>query len=134
MGSVEQNKAVVRALYERGFNGGDESAFRELYASGFVHHSKVLHDMPPGGEGERLSMLTFRRAMPDAHFEILDLIAEGDQVLARLRVTGTPIANFGPTVHAGERFESHAAALFRLHDGLLIEEWYFLDVSTAEPT
>lgn len=128
--STDTNKAVVRALYERGFNGGDEDAFQELYARDFLHHSKVLHDLPAGGEGERLSMLAFRAAMPDAHFEILDLIAEGDLVLARLHVTGSPVQDFGPTVRAGERFDSHAAALFRLEAGLLIEEWYFLDVAS----
>ena len=124
-----RNKEVVRALYDRGFTGGDEQAFRELYAPDFVHHSKVLHDVPPGGEGERLSMLAFRRAMPDARFEILDLLAEDDRVVARLRVTGTPVEDFGHNVRRGEAFDTSAAALFRLEDGLLAEEWYFVDAA-----
>ena len=127
MNEQEQNKQVVRKLYERGYSEGDESMFSELFASSFVHHSKVLHDVPPGGEGERLSMLAFRRAMPDARFEVLDLIAEGDGVVARLRVTGTPVASFGWNVRNGEAFDVRAAAIFRLHQGRLAEEWYFVD-------
>ena len=132
MSDVDRNKAVVTALYERGYNGGDESVYAELYAPGFVHHSKSLHDTPPGGEGERVSMLAFRRNMPDANFEIVQLVAEGDFVMARLRVTGTPLEDFGRNVHAGERFDTHAAALFRLEDGLLAEEWYFVDYASTE--
>lgn len=127
MDAQTRNKDVVQALYDRGFTGGDEQAFRELYAPDFVHHSKVLHDVPAGGEGERLSMLAFRRAMPDARFEVLELIAEGDRVVARLRVTGTPVEDFGHNVRRGDAFDTHAAAVFRLEDGLLAEEWYFLD-------
>lgn len=127
MSDIERNKAVVTELYARGYNGADERAFTELYAPGFVHHSKVIHDVPPGGEGERQSMLRFRAAMPDAHFEVLQLLGEGDHVLARLRATGTPAEDYGHNVHAGERFEVHAAALFRLEDGLLAEEWFFVD-------
>ena len=117
----------MRKLYERGYNAGDESVFRDVFAPGFVHYSKVLHDVPPGGEGERLSMLAFRRAMPDARFEVLDLLAEGDRVVARLRVTGTPAASFGPNVRPGEPFDVAAAAIFRLDRGRLAEEWYFID-------
>src|SRR5207248_673521 len=75
MTDIERNKATVTALYERGFTGGDEAVFGELYAPGFVHHSKSLHDTPPGGEGERVSMLAFRQAMPDARFDIVQLVA-----------------------------------------------------------
>ena len=128
----EKNKAVVTELYERGYTGGDEQVYSTLYAPGFVHHSKSLHDTSPGGEGERQSMLRFRENMPDANFEILQLLADGDFVMARLRVTGTPIADFGVNVHAGERFDVHAAALFRLEDGLLAEEWYFVDYASTE--
>ena len=127
----ERNKATVTALYERGFTGGDEAVFGELYAPGFVHHSKSLHDTPPGGEGERVSMLAFRRAMPDARFEIVQLIADGDYVMARLHTTGTPVVDFGRNVHAGVPFDVHAAALFRLEDGLLAEEWYFIDYASS---
>lgn len=127
MNERQRNKEVVRRLYERGYNASDESVFDEVFAPDFVHHSKVLHDLPPGGEGERLSMLAFRDAMPDARFEVLDLVAEGDHVVARLRVTGTPDESFGWNVRPGEPFDAAAAAIFRLEDGRLAEEWYFVD-------
>lgn len=130
MGDLEANKATVQRLYDEGFNAGVESVFAELYHPSFRHHSKVLHDLPPGGEGERQSMLRFRQAIPDAHFTVLQTIAEGDMVAARLHMTGTPTGDFGD-VAAGGRFDRHALALFRLVDGRLADEWFFVDGGTA---
>jgi predicted ester cyclase len=131
MSGAAENKAVVRRVYEDGYNGGDESVFAELYHSSFVHHSKALHDVGQGPEAERKSMLRFREALPDVRFEILDLLAEGDQVVARLRITGTPRADFGDVLASDGRFDRHAVALLRLRDGHLVEEWFFTDAGTS---
>lgn len=131
MSETESNKAVVRRVYEHGYNAGDESVFAELFGPGFEHHSKVLHDMPPGGEGERQSMLRFRASMPDVRFEILQLVAEDDHVAARLHITGTPSGDFAAAVSAtDDRFDVHALALFRLEGGQLAEEWFYVDGGT----
>ena len=128
MSNTTSNKDIVARLYAEGFNGGDEQVYLEVYTDDFRHHSKVVHDLPAGAEGERLSMLQFRATLPDVHFEVLGLLADGDSVVARLRITGTPIADFGTVLLAADgRFDVHALALFRLRDGLIAEEWFFVD-------
>lgn len=131
MGDAATNKAIIRRVYEEGYNGGDESIYAELYKPDFFHHSKTLHDVGQGGEAERQSMLRFRASMPDAHFELLDLLAEGDRVAVQLHITGTPVADFGNVAAADGRFDRHALALFRLEDGLLAEEWFYVDGGTS---
>jgi predicted SnoaL-like aldol condensation-catalyzing enzyme len=121
------NKAVVRRIYEQGYNAGEITVFEELYAPHFVHHSKVIFDVPAGGAGERESMRRFRAAMPDAHFEILDQMAERDLVATRLRITGHPVAGYGQELTPGLAFDVHALALFRVEDGRVTEEWLFVD-------
>ena len=65
--------------------------------------------------------------MPDVRITVIDQLAEGDMVATRLHITGTPVADYG-TVKASEgKFDVHALALFRLHDGLAAEEWFFVD-------
>jgi len=130
MGDGARNKAIIRRVYDEGYNGGDESIYAELYTPDFFHHSKTIHDVGQGGEAERQSMLRFRASMPDARFEILQLLAEGDFVAARLHITGTPVAPFGDIDPAEGRFDVHALALFRLDDGLLAEEWFYVDGGT----
>ena len=124
---VAANKAVVRRIYHEGFNGGDEAIYRELYRPDFRHHSKTIHDVPADAEGERQSMLRFRRAIPDVHFELLEDLGEGDRVMVRLRITGTLAEEFGTLTAVGEPVAIHAVALFRLEDGLAAEEWFFVD-------
>jgi predicted ester cyclase len=88
--TCEANKAVVRRIYEEGYNRGDVSIYDELYQPNFVHHSKTIHDIEPGPAGEVESMIRFRRAIPDVQFTILDQIAERDLVATRLRIHGNP--------------------------------------------
>ena len=124
---VDANKAVVRRIYAEGFNGGDESIYEELYRPDFRHHSKTIHDISAGAEGERQSMLRFRRAIPDVRFELLEELGEGDRVMVRLRITGTLAEVFGTLTDVGSPVDIHAVALFRIEDGLAAEEWFFVD-------
>jgi steroid delta-isomerase-like uncharacterized protein len=126
---LEANKAVVRRIYEEGFNRGDVSIFETLYAKDFRHHSKTLHDVSSGAAGERESMLRFREAIPDVHFQIDDTLAEGDQVMVRLTLTGTPVKEF-PPIPAGEPMEFRAVAVFRLDAGRVTEEWFYRDAAS----
>src|SRR5262245_29627445 len=121
------NKSVVRRIYEDGYDQGDETVYETLYAPGFVHHSKVIFDVRPGGLGELDSMRRFRASMPDVRFRVIDQVAEGDMVATRLHISGHPVADYG-TVHAAAvAFDVNALALFRVVDGLVTEEWFYVD-------
>ena len=122
----EANKAIIRRIYEQGFNRGDPSIYDTSYAPDFRHHHKTIHDVSRGGEGEKESMLRFRAAIPDVNFAIRDCLAEDDKVMVHLTVTGTAIRAF-PPIEAGERIDFGAAALFRLENGLVAEESFYRD-------
>jgi steroid delta-isomerase-like uncharacterized protein len=126
------NRALIERIYRDGYNGGDVGVYDECYSDDFVHHSKTIHDIAAGGAGERESMLRFRAAIPDAHFEILDLVAEGDRVAARLRIRGTPRGDFGDISADGKPIDIHGLALFRVRDGRIAEEWFFVDGGRPE--
>jgi ketosteroid isomerase-like protein len=117
---------VVRRIYEDGYNRGIESVFDECYTPDFQHHSKVIFDVPPAGEGEKQSMRRFRAAIPDVSFEILEMLADGDRVVVRLNIRGTPQGSYG-RIEPGGTFSSHALVLFRVEDGRVAEEWLFVD-------
>jgi predicted SnoaL-like aldol condensation-catalyzing enzyme len=132
MSDLEQNKSVVRRIYEEGYDRGDETVYETLYAPGFIHHSKVIFDVRPGGLGELDSMRRFRQAMPDVRFAVVDQIAEGDMVATRHHISGHPSEDYG-TVHAADgAFEVNALALFRVVDGLAADEWFYVDGGTGE--
>ena len=86
--SVEENKAMFRRTYEELLNRGDLDVADELVSPEFINH-----EAPPGRDRGPDSMrglaIMLRTAFPDLHFEIEELVAEGDTVAGRLRMSGT---------------------------------------------
>ena len=123
----EANKAVVRRIYEEGYDHGDVTVFETLYAPGFTHHSKVTTESHAGGLGEAQSMARFRAAIPDVRFRVLSQLAEDDWVATRLRISGHPVSSYGPVVGTEDIFDVHSLVLFRLDGGRVAEEWLFVD-------
>lgn len=122
---LEANKALIRRIYDEGYNRGEELVYDTLYKPDFRHHNKTIHDVSRGGEGEKESMRRFRKAIPDAVFTIEEQIAERDLVVNRLLVRGTPVEFFPPIEPTGDAMEFRAVAIFRIEDGLIAEEWFY---------
>jgi steroid delta-isomerase-like uncharacterized protein len=122
--STEQNKAIVRRLFEEVMKGNIAIA-DELIVEDYVQHS--VFGIPNGREGFKQFFMAFAAAVPDAHFVIEDVIAEGDRIVTRLTVTGTqtgPLPGIPPT---GNKFSMTGIDVFRLDDGKIIEHWDAVD-------
>ena len=130
LSTCEANKAVVRRIYEEGYSVGNTSIYEECYQPTFVHHSKTIHDIAPGTAGEVESMNRFRQAIPDVQFTVLDQIAERDMVASRIRISGTPVEQYGDVGPDGGVFDVQTMVLFRLEDGRVAEEWLFVNGGT----
>lgn len=84
---TEQNKAIVRDVMERAFGQGNLSVLDE-------HHSPdgIDHQEPLGTDfitHLKQVIVSLRTAFPDLHFDIHDMVAEGDIVAFRSTMTGT---------------------------------------------
>jgi predicted ester cyclase len=66
-------------------------------------------------------------ALPDKHFTIENVVAEGDKVLLRWTIRGTHSGEFwtpvGTVMPTGKVITLTSMALYRLEDGKLVEEW-----------
>ena len=65
--------------------------------------------------------------LTDVRMTVEDLVAEGDQVVARLTSTATPTGDFKGVPAAGKRYTIGEIHWFRLHDGQLVEHWHQID-------
>jgi predicted SnoaL-like aldol condensation-catalyzing enzyme len=118
--TLEANKAVVRALYERVFNQHDVAAADSLMRPDYIQHNP---NVPGGREGFKQAFTQMFRMVPDAHVQVLHLVAEGDLVVAHVLNTATIP---GTTT----RIEQPGLDLFRIQDGKLAEHW---DAERAAP-
>lgn len=117
-----ENKAQFRRTYEEGLNQGILAVAEELVAPEFLNH-----EAPPGRnrgpESMRGLITMLRTAFPDLHFEIEDLVAEGDTVAGRLTMSGThqgPLMGMPPTGRSVQQDHMH---FVRFRDGKAIEHW-----------
>jgi len=86
-------KILARRLLEDDISKGDEAVADQIIAPDFVDHTN-----PPGMQhglaGHKAIVALFRTAFPDQWWQIEDLIAEGDRVVARTTMTGTHRGDF----------------------------------------
>jgi C-1 hydroxylase len=81
---LEENKAIVRRFTEE-LNEGNIAIMDELFSPDFVHLALQLRGLE---SYKQLEIIT-RKAFPDLHDTIEEIVAEGDKVWIRARVTGT---------------------------------------------
>ncbi|HXD20546.1 MAG TPA: ester cyclase [Vicinamibacterales bacterium] len=116
----EQNKAVVRRLFEDHWNGRNRSLADELYAPSAILHTPdgVLR----GLQGATDLFDAYATAFPDFHLTLDDLVAEGDKVVARWTFEGTNRGSFAGIAATGKRVNvANGIAIYRVADGKVAE-------------
>ena len=124
----EFNKERVRAIIDRIFVHQEDAAIDELVSPDFVPHT--FGPMPPGREGLRQGMQRAGAGISDPEFTIHDMVAEGDEVVARLTTTARHTGTFMGIEPTGRRYSIDEIHIFRLRDGQVTEHWHQFDTAT----
>lgn len=122
---AEDPKAVIRRWIDA-WNAQDLDAAEELLAPEFVRHDANLPDVV-GPQAERELIVGNLTAFPDLHFEIEQLIADGDLVAARYLVQGTHRGEFLGIPGTGRQVNIQAVESYRLDGDKLAEQWVVMD-------
>ena len=86
--SAEDNKAVIRRLIEEVYNEGNLDVVDELVAPDVFNHPAVPEHQH-GIDGFKHVIEWVRATSSDVHYDIDDIIAEGDKVAVRMTHSGT---------------------------------------------
>jgi steroid delta-isomerase-like uncharacterized protein len=122
----ESNKAATREFLERAFNQGDLSAIDEYQAQDGVDHQE-----PAGTDLRshlRAVITELRTAFPDLHFEIDDVLAEGETVAFRSTMTGTHQGPFRGMPPTGKSIRVAHMHFLRIVDGQTKDLWHVWDL------
>jgi len=87
--STAQNKSIVQRWVEGGWNQGNLALVDELFAADYMIHDPQAPDFPGGHAAFKQFVTNLRTGFPDIHVTIEDMMAEGDKVVWRWRITGT---------------------------------------------
>src|SRR3954453_3737750 len=100
--SDETNVDVVRRFVEEVANGRNLEAMDEVLSDDFA--------LPPGTEGAldrdglRAVLQYYFSAFPDLHYEIEDMIVDGDRIAVRVTMSGTHQGDYDGQPGSGKRF------------------------------
>ena len=121
------NKRLVRRFYKEVYGDWNMALVPEMVSPRFISH-----DWPEGGptgpQGFELFYSAIRAALPDARYEVDDLIAEGDKVVVRWRLLGTHQGDFRGIAPSGQKIELKGIAIYRVDNGKLMERWVVTDL------
>ncbi len=124
--STEQNKALLRRIFEEGVNQNKPNVFDELIAPNFKIYDPPL-GMEPNREGFRQIFTDFRAAFPDLHLTIEDEFADGDYVIQRGYATGTQTGEFQGLPPTGKKIRINVIHIWRFANGKAVENWVQMD-------
>ncbi len=128
MADEHANVALVRAGFEA-FNQGDFDACVALMGPDFVMNLAGLPPMP-GPDVWRQGAEVIKRAFPDLHMRIDDVVAAGDEVAVRLTFRGTHQGDYLGLPATGRTIEYVSHEFYRIAGGLIAEEWICSDVAS----
>jgi steroid delta-isomerase-like uncharacterized protein len=124
--STEDNKALVRRLFETGMNQKNLSVFDEVLAPNYVNYT--FPAPAPGAEGFKQVIGMFFSAFPNMHVAVEDAIAQGDKVATRGSFTGTHQGAFMGIPATGKQVNVAYCDMWRVENGKLVENWVQLDM------
>jgi steroid delta-isomerase-like uncharacterized protein len=124
---LEDNKLLVRRYYEELWNRWDFALADELIAEQIAFRGSLGRNVQ-GREGFKDYMRAVRRAFPDFHNRVEELVAEGDRVAARLTYAGTHTGALFGIAPTGRRVSYAGVALFHIVSGQVAEGWVLGDL------
>jgi hypothetical protein len=88
--------------------------------------------LPPGTEGLKQTIITYRSAFPDLKATVDDIFAEGDRVAYRWSTRGTHLGDWLGIPPTGYHMAATGITLFRIAGGKVVEGWTSMDLSPTD--
>lgn len=125
---TSENKALLKRFYKEVYVDWNMETADELLSPEFISH-----DWPEGQKGPeafRHYYKAFKKSLPDASYEVKDILADGDRVAVRWEMHGTyrepfPGIDIAP---AGQAVTLKGVAIYRVENGKLAERWVVSDL------
>ena len=126
--TVEANKDIVRQIPTEIFDEGNIDLVDVLFAEDFVGYAPPMPGELPGPEGFKQLVVAFRTGFPDLAHPEIQLIGQGDTVVARLTGTGTHEGEFMGIEPTNESMEVTAMEMYRIDAGEISNAWLNVDM------
>lgn len=121
------NKELLRRFYKDVYVDWNMAVVDRVVSPQFTSHDWPERG-PTGPRAFRDYYSALRSAVPDARYEVDDLIAEDDKVVVRWRLLGTHKGAFQGIAPTGRAIVLKGIAIYRVENATLMERWVVSDL------
>jgi predicted ester cyclase len=115
--TTEENKTIVRRFITEILQHGDISIIDQICAPNYVNRMTGQ-----GIESFKQMAGLMQTVIPDYQVTIENLVAEGDDVVARFTMTGTITGSIMGSKPSGKAFSVRGLTYYRLANGKIVED------------
>ena len=119
--SIEENKNVVRR-YQEIYNSNDLDRLTDVLSED-LSTPNIMPGIPKGLEGAKAAHRIMIAGFPDYQTTIEDMVAEGNKVAVRIRMTGTHTGTFMGIPPTGKQIAFTGIYIVRIANGKIVEHW-----------
>ncbi len=117
-------KALSQRMYDEMAAGADIDAMAERYLA----EDYVDHELPGSNREAAVEMFNMAHAaFPDFRMEVVEMLQDGDKVVARLRMRGTHQGEFMGIPASGNPIDVAGIDINQWRDGKCIAHWGVTD-------
>ncbi len=121
-----QNKAIAQKIID-GLNQRDTN-YIELYSPDCKYYFPSASTTPISREDDINASKNNWRLVPDIRWKLEEIVAEGNMVVGRFTVMGTPKEEWFGVPPSGKKFESGGIFILKIENGKVIEQWEDVDL------
>ncbi len=127
--SEQENLQIMRGLFDAG-NAHDVDRIAASVDVAYVLESDTWPEPIQGREAYQQALRAYYRAFPDLRYVIEQMMASGDYVVTRLRLSGTHGGEFRGHPATGRKFQFHLCHVDELKNGRILRGWVYWDTGT----
>jgi steroid delta-isomerase-like uncharacterized protein len=124
---TEDNNIKLAEQQIAALNAHDIDRYLQRVDSSYVGESETLPGPVHGPEGARQALNMLFTGFPDLRIEVEQLLASGNHVIARLRMTGTHKGNFAGVAPTNKSVSWQSCSVVELRDGKAIRNRVYAD-------
>ena len=128
--TLEMNKNIVRTFIEDVYNAHNPDAAADYLAPEVARRGGLFGTIEGFPDVKDQLLSGFLRAFPDLHATEKGITAEGDTVVIRLAMDATQDGNLFGIPATGRPVHWDEVDVYRLSDGMIVEEWAEEDASS----
>lgn len=120
----QQNKQLLVNFANEVFVKKDLTLLQRYLREDYIQHNPLV---PQGLSGFQQFFADWFKAVPDWHYRLEKIVAEGDTVWAYGVYSGTQQGDWLGIPATGKQYSIHAVDIFRIENGKLAEHWDVMD-------